>query len=163
MARHILEQRAQTLLWNTGLFIQESSYSTDNFWVSCTLTGKHNLTLWKRWQMQFLVDRKSASMNLRTMLCINRAFILAEKRHNEQQKIEIRHSLQQQWCILVKWKAFYSLFYLLIDVTQSRQTPISQFPDIWISVDTALAPCCSWVWNTTINTEQMGEMQHVFK
>lgn len=56
-------------------------------------------------------------MNLRTILGINRAFILAEKRHNEQQKIEIRHSLQQQWCILVKCKAFCSLFYLLVDVT----------------------------------------------
>lgn len=45
--------------------------------------------------MQSLVDRKSAIMNLRTILDVNRAFILAEKRHNEQQKIEIRHSLQQ--------------------------------------------------------------------
>lgn len=55
--------------------------------------------------MQSLGDRKSASMNLRTILGINRAFILAEKRHHEQQKREIRHSLQQQWCILVKCKA----------------------------------------------------------
>lgn len=33
MPSHILEQRAQTLLWNRGLFILESSNSTDDFGV----------------------------------------------------------------------------------------------------------------------------------
>lgn len=57
-------------------------------------------------------------MNLRTILAGPRlfeAFSMAEKRHHKQQKIEIRHSLQQQWCILVKCKAFCSLFYLVAD------------------------------------------------
>lgn len=49
-------------------------------------------------------------MNLRTILDIKRPFILLEKRHNEQQEIEIRHSLQQQWYILVKWWAFAPFF-----------------------------------------------------
>lgn len=67
--------------------------------------------------MQSLVARKSASVNLRTILDIKRPFILVEKRRNEQQEIEIRHSLQQQWYILVKWWAFFPFFSFLIDVT----------------------------------------------
>lgn len=64
--------------------------------------------------MQSLVARRSASMNSRTILDIKRLFILVEKRCNEQQEIEIRHSLQQQWNILVKcWDSFS----FLIDVT----------------------------------------------